>query len=383
MFVTKLVPLRISRSDDEANDPKEMELSLHHGRIFLPSTHIMENRDKPPQLNEGGISGLLRQRYKVVGTHSTVKVCGWTKNSLTGKGTCYKHKFYGIVSHRCLQMSTSVSCPNRCVFCWRDYKAPVSIDWPWKIEAPKEIIKASQYAQRLLLMGYHKREGIDQTAVTEAFSPKHVALSLTGEPIAYPRFGELLDDFHDLGISTFVVTKAQFPDAIKDLKLVTQLYLSIDAADPETLKEIDKPLFDDAWERMLLSLDLMKEKDFRTAVRLTMVKGMNTKDFEGYARLMRRGMPDFIEIKAYMHVGASRERLDQSAMPTWEDMQEYARELVAFLPEYEINSEHQPSLVILLTRSDCSGKNTWIDFDAFFEKAKLVRNHSSDAVASP
>jgi hypothetical protein len=38
---------------------------------------------------------LGKQGYKIVGTHSGVKLCRWTKSMLRGRGGCYKHTFYG------------------------------------------------------------------------------------------------------------------------------------------------------------------------------------------------------------------------------------------------------------------------------------------------
>jgi len=43
---------------------------------------------------------LERQGYEVVGEHSGVKVCHWTKSSLTKGVGCYKETFYGIKSRR-------------------------------------------------------------------------------------------------------------------------------------------------------------------------------------------------------------------------------------------------------------------------------------------
>ena len=43
---------------------------------------------------------LTKQGYKLVGSHSGVKICRWTKAMLRGRGGCYKHTFYGIESHR-------------------------------------------------------------------------------------------------------------------------------------------------------------------------------------------------------------------------------------------------------------------------------------------
>src|SRR5207245_1059218 len=63
---------------------------------------------------------LERQGYRIVGEHSGVKLCHWTKASLTKGVGCYKQTFYGIESHRCLQMTPAVdACNLACQFCWR------------------------------------------------------------------------------------------------------------------------------------------------------------------------------------------------------------------------------------------------------------------------
>ena len=65
----------------------------------------------------------------------------------------------------------------------------------------------------------------------------------------YPRINEMLKELHDRRISTFMVTNAQFPEEVKALDPVTQLYVSVDAATRDSLKAIDRPLFKDFWER--------------------------------------------------------------------------------------------------------------------------------------
>ncbi len=57
-----------------------------------------------------------------------------------------------------------------------------------------------------------------------------------GEPIIYPQINRFVDLLHGQHISSFMVTNAQFPTEIRQLKPVTQMYLSIDAATPESLK---------------------------------------------------------------------------------------------------------------------------------------------------
>jgi len=49
----------------------------------------------------------------------------------------------------------------------------------------------------------------------EAQKIKHCALSLVGEPIMYPEINKFIHFLHEQDISTFLVTNAQFPDAIR------------------------------------------------------------------------------------------------------------------------------------------------------------------------
>ena len=73
--------------------------------------------------NESQIEKLEKSGYRFVGQHghAAVKTCHWTRQSIVDKGVCYKEKFYGIESHRCLQMSPAVpNCQQECEFCWRD-----------------------------------------------------------------------------------------------------------------------------------------------------------------------------------------------------------------------------------------------------------------------
>ncbi len=322
----------------------------------------------PPSIK----SVLEKQQYRFVGEfdHTAVKICGWTKNMIRSEGGCYKLKFYGIMSHQCMQMSPSISCANRCTFCWRDYKSPVSEDWKWGVDEPEIIIKDSLKAHHKLLNGFKGNPKTNQSAYRQSGSVKHVALSLTGEPISYPRINELIDQFHEQGISTFLVTNATYPEQIKNLHPVTQLYISLDAPNKELLKEVDKPLFKDYWERLQQSLEYMSQKEYRTCIRLTMIKEINMKLPEDYANLIMKAQPDFLEIKAYMHIGASTERLNRENMPLHEEVVAFTQELVKYLPDYEICSEHLSSRVVMVARKEYKINdvwNTWIDFPKFHE----------------
>lgn len=320
-------------------------------------------------LNKYAREELERQQYRIIGEHSAVKVCGWTKNMIKKGGGCYKLKFYGIMSNQCMQMSTSLSCANRCTFCWRGYKAPVSKEWKWGVDEPEMIFRESIKNHHKLLEGFGGQPEA-KNAYEKSKTVKHVALSLTGEPIIYPKINELLKKFNEEGISTFLVTNAQYPEAIRDLKPVTQLYISVDAPNKELLKEVDLPLFDDYWERLLKSLEYLSEKKQRTCIRLTIIKNINDVNPEEYAELIKKGNPDFIEIKAYMHVGASRLRLKRENMPLHDEVTAFTKKLIKHLPDYEMVSEHRPSRVWMLAKKKfkINGKwHTWIDFKKWNE----------------
>lgn len=331
------------------------------------------------QLTQSQIEALEKQQYKVVGDHSSVKVCGWTKNMIVGKGECYKYKFYGIRSHQCLQMTSSMYCASRCKFCWRGEKAPVGKEWYGPVNEPNFIIDGSIKAHQLLVEGFNGNEKALPQMLKEMKDVKHVALSLTGEPINYPKLKELLKEFHKRKISTFLVTNAQFPEDIEKIDHITQFYISVDAPNKELLKEMDRPLFLDYYERLIKSLQIMKEKPWRSCIRITVVKGVTDTNIQGYKELIEKGMPDFIEVKGYMHVGASQKVLERHNMPLHEDIVKFSGKLNEALPDYDIIDDHAPSRVVCLMKK---GSKRYIDFKKFFDITDNNKECKSEGYSS-
>ncbi len=333
------------------------------------------------QLAEGQKAQLKKQQYGIVGEHSAVKTCGWTKKMLRGEGGCYKFKFYGIRSHQCMQMTTSMYCASRCKFCWRGQKAPVGKEWYGKIDSPKEIISKSLEKHEDFLKGFGGYKKLNKKAFQESKNVRHVALSLTGEPITYPKINEILKEFHKNKISTFLVTNAQFPEQIEIIENVTQLYISLDGGNKKVLKEIDRPLFKDYWERLKKSLELLATRKYRTCIRLTLIKKENMRDFGDYAKLINLGKPDFIELKSYMWVGGSQRYYNVENMPYMNEVKEFSKELKKYLPDYEIIDQHLPSRVVLLMKKSLNGKK-YIDFPKFFGFVNSGVDYTSENYSS-
>ncbi len=284
--------------------------------------------------------------------HTAAQTCGWTANALRGEGRCYKNHFYGIQSHRCIQMTPVVKCNERCVFCWRDHAGHAyelgDVEW----DDPDAVAEASIELQRELLAGFGGNDKVPERAFEEAMKPRHVAISLDGEPTLYPYLPELIDAFHDRGITTFLVSNGTRPSVIEQCD-PTQLYVSVDAADKQTFYDVVKPVEDNAWDRLIETIDVLARKDeTRTVLRSTLLAGHNMHHPEWFAAMFDRADADFVELKAYMHVGNSRGRLDRDVMPEHEEVLEFTKAVQEFLPTHPVVRDVEASRVALLARDE-------------------------------
>lgn len=311
----------------------------------------------------------MKKGYKIAGNHTGVKTCHWLKKSIREEGVCYKQKFYGIESHRCLQMSPTLSwCTQNCKFCWRPmekFNPPEDMN-NIDLDSPEKIIDDSIKAQEELLNGFWgAKDKIDVDKLEEAYKPKHAAISLSGEPMLYEKMPELVKEFHDRGMTTFIVTNGTLPEKIERLRernaLPTQLYVSLTAPDIETYRKLNVPFEEEYWYKLRETLELMDDLDTRTVLRLTLVEHENMHSLEKYAELIKKAKPMFIEPKSYMYVGYSRKRLEEENMPSNERIMEFTEELLDYLPNYHIEDKQEQSRVILLMRDDLSEEDRFID----------------------
>ncbi len=292
---------------------------------------------------------LEKQGYAIVGNHSAVKLCHWLRESLLRNRFCYKQQFYGIKTHRCLQMSPAVNnCTQNCMFCWRFQGfSEVLLK---EVDDPEFIVEESITQQRRLIVGYKGDPRVDGKKWEEAMDPKHVAISLIGEPTLYPRLGELIEEYHKRGFTTFLVTNGTMPEVLEKLDpLPTQLYITVAAPNEDIYRKLLVPLIKNGWDRLRRTLELLPSLDTRTVIRHTLVKGWNMEYIDEYAKLDLVAEPDFIEPKAYVFVGYSRERLNIGNMPSHAEIQEFANKM-ADLTGYNYTDEKEDSRVVLLSK---------------------------------
>uniref|UniRef100_A0A8C9DG73 tRNA 4-demethylwyosine synthase (AdoMet-dependent) n=1 Tax=Prolemur simus TaxID=1328070 RepID=A0A8C9DG73_PROSS len=273
--------------------------------------------------------------------------------------------------HRCMETTPSLACANKCVFCWRHHTNPVGTEWRWKMDQPEMILKEAIENHQNMIKQFKGVPGVQAGRFEEGMAVKHCALSLVGEPIMYPEINRFLKLLHHCKISSFLVTNAQFPMEIRNLKPVTQLYVSVDASTKDSLKKIDRPLFKDFWQRFLDSLKALAAKQQRTVYRLTLVKAWNVDELQAYAQLVSLGNPDFIEVKGVTYCGeSSASSLTMANVPWHEEVVRFVRELAELIPDYEIACEHEHSNCLLIAHKKFKVDGewwTWIDYSRFQE----------------
>lgn len=325
-------------------------------------------------------NALTKQGYTIVGSHSGVKICRWTKSALRGRGSCYKFSFYGIRSHLCMETTPSLACSNKCVFCWRHGTNPVAkLNWRWVLDPPEKVFEGALQGHYQKIKQMRGIPGIQMDRFEEAFKVKHCALSLVGEPIFYPHINELVGLLHGQHISSFLVCNAQHPEQLESLSKVTQLYVSIDAPTKTDLKKVDRPLNRDYWERLMSCLDILRTKQShqRTVFRLTLVKGFNMNDASGYADMVARARPSQIEVKGATFCGSSSSNgnpLTMQNIPFYEECKQFVLRLTGDLKsmglDYEVAAEHAHSCCILIAHKKFFIADKWythINYPKFFE----------------
>ncbi|MEM4315604.1 MAG: 4-demethylwyosine synthase TYW1 [Nitrososphaerota archaeon] len=298
----------------------------------------------------------LEAGYRVVGRHSAVKVCHWTKSALRGGKMCYK-SWYGIESHRCIQMTPSVQyCNMMCVFCWRFHTPnrvePYAGEW----DSPSEILDGVIEAQRQLLSGFGGNQKVARERFIESMSPRHLAISLDGEPTLYPHLADFIREASRRGMTTFLVTNGTMPKRLRELAgsaEPTTIYLSLYGPDLETHLRTNKPLLADSWEKVMDSLRVIHGMRCRKIIRLTLVKGYNMHSPAKYAELIGLAQPDYVECKGYTHVGESQKRLKRENMPSMDELRNFAQSLAGIL-KFSIVAEDDVSRVVLAANPESS-----------------------------
>lgn len=313
------------------------------------------------QIRPSIMQQLKKAKYGI-SDHATVELCHWTKKSFKNEGDCYKHKFYGISTHQCMEFSPAgMHCENRCVYCWRPMEFYDSLKMePERVAEPEQILTNLMEERRKLIMGYYGDKRNSKQKLDESLLPSHYAISLSGEPTMYPKLPELIKYLKSLKAtkSIFLVTNGQEPEMIERLRdedaLPTQLYLSTNAADYESFMKINRPKYKDSWERWHRTLGLLKELKTRTVLRMTLIRNYNDSEemIPAFASMIKDARPNFIEVKSYMHIGRSTNRLERNNMLEMDEVRDFATSLALQSKIFVIMDESIISRIVVLQNKE-------------------------------
>ena len=319
--------------------------------------HVSHSTDNLIQITPQIKARLQKAKYGIY-NHSAVELCHWTKKSFANEGNCYKHKFYGISTHQCMEMTpTAMNCENRCIYCWRPTEFYDTLEMPEElVDEPDVIVEQLMAERKKLINGYYGHAKNDKKKLDESLLPSHYAISLSGEPTMYPKLPQLIKYLKSLKAtkSIFLVTNGQEPLMLKRLAaedaLPTQVYLSTNASNKKMFHQINRPMHKDAWERWWESLRFLATVDTRTVLRLTLIRGYN--DSVGiadeFAEMMVQGNPHFIELKSYMHIGMSNQRLEQDHMLEMYEVRDIAAKLCEKMSSFSVMDESEVSRIVVL-----------------------------------
>jgi len=339
-------------------------LGIHYPiPIINKENYIKKQVKKDYMLTKTQIEKLEKQQYRMVGSHSVVKICFWNKEVVRNKDkVCYKEHFYDVHCGNCLEMSPVITCNQRCLHCWRDTSV-FSKGWEGGAEDPKEIIKGCIEARKKLLIGFKGFDKVDKLKFESYLVPDHAAISLTGEPTLYPKLPQMIDSFfEDYNFRTvFLVTNGTNSEMLKKIGIKnkhfpTNIFLSLESTDLENYKSFNFPVGDatdakrlwDNIEESMRYLSTIKDKT-KTILRITAIQKINMDQATEFVQHVKLMQPTHIETKGYSWLGHSRKRLKEENVPTWEEVQGFASEL-GELCGYEVTNVHEPSMIVQLRK---------------------------------
>jgi tRNA wybutosine-synthesizing protein 1 len=172
----------------------------------------------------------------------------------------------------------------------------------------------------------------------------------------YPKLPQLIKYLRRLPAtkSIFLVTNGQEPEMLQRLadedSLPTQLYLSTNASNKRMFYLVNRPRHRDAWERWWKSLRFLSTANTRTVLRMTLIRQYNdaTKFIDEFAEMIQQGNPHFIELKSYMHIGMSTQRLEAENMLEMKEIRSFSEQMCFKLHDYSVMDESEISRIVVL-----------------------------------
>lgn len=106
--------------EDEAREPDVLDLE-DMGDALVTTNDEAQSDEPREMVTPSQAKALKKEGYQLIGTHSAVKLCRWTKHQLRGRGGCYKVCLATLVCGAWLIVYLSHPFPIRSAHFLRDY----------------------------------------------------------------------------------------------------------------------------------------------------------------------------------------------------------------------------------------------------------------------
>ena len=95
---------------------------------------------------------------------------------------------------------------------------------------------------------------------------------------------------------------------------------------------------------------MLAELDTRTVLRVTLIKNWNDSEkmISGFASIFEKSNAHFIEMKSYMHIGRSTNRLEYENMVEMADVRRFTEKISNKSDRFEVMDESEISKIVIL-----------------------------------
>jgi tRNA wybutosine-synthesizing protein 1 len=95
---------------------------------------------------------------------------------------------------------------------------------------------------------------------------------------------------------------------------------------------------------------MLKHLKTRTVLRITLIRNYNDQKemISSFASMFKESSPHFIEIKSYMHIGRSTNRLEHSNMLEMEEVRKFSEEVAKKSQIFSVMDESLVSRIVIL-----------------------------------
>jgi len=95
---------------------------------------------------------------------------------------------------------------------------------------------------------------------------------------------------------------------------------------------------------------MLADLDTRTVLRVTLIKDWNDSEemISGFKSIFEKSNAHFIELKSYMHIGRSTNRLEYENMVEMNDVRKFSEKIVEKSDRFEVMDESEVSRIVVL-----------------------------------